>query len=329
MRASRLVSILLLLQTRNRMTADELAAALEVSVRTIYRDVESLNAAGVPVYGEPGHEGGYQLVAGYRTRLTGLTGAEAESLFLTGLPTAAAELGLGPTVTSTQLKLMAALPPELRDRAGRVAERFYFDAPSWYRDADQTPHLAAVADAVWGERSVRLRYVRWAAPHELTRVVDPYGLVLKAGVWYLVASHDNQPRTYRVSRILEAEVLAHTFVRPDFDLAGHWREYLADFDRRRHTSEAVLRLSAAGLARLAEVMEPAVVAAVRRTAVPDGDGFRVTVPVEVPEQALAMLFRLGADVEIVAPESLRTQMIDAVAALSHLYGKSAAESRVR
>jgi predicted DNA-binding transcriptional regulator YafY len=302
------------------MTADELADELGVSVRTIYRDVESLNDAGVPVYGEPGHDGGYQLVAGYRTRLTGLTSAEAESLFLTGLPTAAAELGLGPTVTSTQLKLMAALPPELRARAGRVAERFYFDAPSWYRDADETPHLTAVAGAVWNQRQVRLRYVRWAKPQEITRVVDPYGLVLKAGVWYLVASHENQPRTYRISRILDVAVLASTFERPDFDLTEHWRAYLAQFDRRRRTSEAVLRLSAAGLSRLPEVMEPAVVTAVRETVVPDGNGFRVTVPIEVPEQALPMVFRLGAEVEILAPESLRALMVESLADLARIYG---------
>src|SRR5882724_8126013 len=147
MRASRLVSLLLLLQTRDRMTAQELADELVVSVRTVYRDVESLSTAGIPVYGEAGHDGGYRLLDGYRTRLTGLTVAEAESLFLTGIPAAAADLGLGAAVTAAQLKLMAALPAELRDRAGQVAERFHLDAPSWYRDAEHVPHLTAVANA--------------------------------------------------------------------------------------------------------------------------------------------------------------------------------------
>jgi predicted DNA-binding transcriptional regulator YafY len=181
-RASRLVSILLLLQTRDRMTAQELADELEVSVRTIYRDIESLSAAGVPLYGEAGHDGGYQLLNGYRTRLTGLTAGEAESLFLTGIPTAAADLGLGATVTAAQLKLMAALPPELRDRAGRIAERFHLDAPSWYRDSDDTPHLNTVAAAVWNQQTVKMHYMRWAEPYEITRVVQPHGLVLKAGI---------------------------------------------------------------------------------------------------------------------------------------------------
>jgi predicted DNA-binding transcriptional regulator YafY len=134
-RASRLVAILLLLQTRERMTAQELATRLEVSERTIYRDVQSLSAAGIPVYGEAGHEGGYRLVDGYRTRLTGLTAAEAESLFLTGLPTAAADLGFGEAMADAQLKLLAALPTGLREHADRLRERFHLDAPSWYHAA--------------------------------------------------------------------------------------------------------------------------------------------------------------------------------------------------
>lgn len=330
MRASRLVSILLLLQARTHMTAQELAEELEVSVRTVYRDMESLAAAGIPLYGRAGHEGGYRLVEGYRTRLTGLTAGEADSLFLTGLPAAAADLGLGPSVTAAQLKLMAALPPELRDRAGRVAERFHLDAPSWYRDADRAPHLATVASAVWDQRAVRIRYLRWAEPHQITRDVEPYGLVLKAGRWYLVAATATVPsaaatatvRTYRVARIVDCDVLDVTFERdPAFDLARHWEQYLRHFDRRRHVDRATLRLSPDAFARLPEVAEPAVVDAARAGAQPDDDGWlRVTIPVEAPAQALADLFRLAPEVEIVGPAELRAQMIDTLRALDRLYG---------
>ena len=187
MRASRLVSILLLLQGRGKLTARQLADALEVSVRTIYRDVESLNAAGVPVYGDAGPDGGYQLLDGYRTRLDGLTAGEAEALRLAGMPRAAAELGLGTVLATAQLKVQAALPAELRARAARIGERFLLDAPGWYHDGDQSPYLAAVADAVWNQRRIEVRYRRWTAPTDVSRTLDPHGIVLKGGKWYLVA----------------------------------------------------------------------------------------------------------------------------------------------
>lgn len=188
MKAGRLLSILLLLQTRGRMTAAELAQELEVSVRTVYRDAEALAAAGVPLYGDAGHSGGYQLLAGYRTRLTGLSTGEAEALFLSGMPGPAAELGLGQALSAAQLKLRAALPAELREQADRMRLRFHLDAPGWYAEHEETPYLAQVADAVWRGRVIEVRYRRWKEPQEVDRRLEPYGLVLKAGRWYLVAA---------------------------------------------------------------------------------------------------------------------------------------------
>jgi predicted DNA-binding transcriptional regulator YafY len=164
MRASRLISILLLTQARGQVTADQLAAELGVSVRTIYRDVDALLAAGIPLYGAAGHRGGYRLVDGYRTRLTGLTAAEAEALFMSGLPGPAAELGLGAVLAAAQLKVRAALPSGLAAEADRIATRFHLDAPGWYDSPPQAPFLPAVAAAVWRGRVLQVRYRRWKAP---------------------------------------------------------------------------------------------------------------------------------------------------------------------
>ncbi|MYS80959.1 helix-turn-helix transcriptional regulator [Embleya scabrispora] len=348
MRASRLVSILLLLQTRGRVTAREIAETLEVSVRTIYRDMESLSAAGVPLYADPGHRGGYELLDGFRTRLTGLTTGEAESLFLTGLPTAAADLGLGSAVTAAHLKLMAALPPELRDRAGRIAECFHLDAPSWYGAEDHTPHLAEAADAVWNRRRLRIRYLRWAEPHENTRVVAPYGVVLKAGAWYLVAGHVEaygqgrveaeaaarggtgaRIRTYRVSRILDLDALAETFERPaGFALAGYWEEYLDRFDRRRHRASATVRMSPIAMKRLTDVLEPVVVRAAHTSATrPDADGWvEVVLPIESVDSAITTLLPFGGEAEVLGPPELRAGMRASATALARVYGGRDAEA---
>jgi predicted DNA-binding transcriptional regulator YafY len=319
-RASRLVATVLLLQARGRLTAAQLAAALEVSVRTVYRDMDALAEAGVPVVAEAGHDGGYRLLDGYRTRLTGLTADEAESLPLAGLPDAARELGRGPVAGAARLKLMAALPEPLRGRAARTAARFHLDAPSWYREAEPAPHLAAVAGAVWDQRRLRLRYLRWAEPREVERLVEPYGLVLKAGHWYLVAAEGGRYRTYRVARILDCAD-AGPFDRDEaFDLAARWGEHRRDFDRRRLCGRAELRLSPAVLAALPDLVEPAVLAAAQRTAVAQADGWvRVEVPVEAPDAAVGQLLRLGPEVEVVGPPELRARMAAAVAALAAAY----------
>jgi predicted DNA-binding transcriptional regulator YafY len=325
MRASRLLSILLLLQARGRMTAQQLADELEVSVRTVYRDVESLAAAGVPLYGEAGHDGGYRLVDGYRTRLTGLTSDEAEALFLAGLPGPAADLGLGAVLATAQLKLMAALPTEMRDRAGAIQQRFHLDTTGWYSDATPTPHLAAAVDAVWNQRRIRMRYRRWAAPQEVTRTLEPYGVVFKAGRWYLVAGEPGSVRTYRVSQILRLRVLEEAFDRPSgFDLAEHWRSYLDEFDVRRYQGEAVMRISPTIVEHLPDLMEPAVVRAARDSAgPPDPEGWvQVVIPIESVNHAAGLLLRLGSGAEVLAPTELRDRIAETARAMAETYGGS-------
>ena len=158
MRASRLLTILMTLQVRGQVTARALAAECEVTQRTIYRDIDALSAAGVPVYAERGSEGGYRLLDGYKTRVNGLTSQEAEALFLGGLPGPAAELGLGSVMAAAQLKLLTALPAELRRSAETLRARFHLDAPGWFNRADEVPHLPQIAEAVWSQRPIEIGY---------------------------------------------------------------------------------------------------------------------------------------------------------------------------
>ena len=199
MRAARLISLVLLLQSREAMTAAELATELEVSERTVYRDVLALSAAGIPVYADRGRAGGYRLLGGYRTRLTGLSRTEAEALFLSGLPGPAGDMGLAEAVASAQLKVLAALPAPLRDASARAGQRFHLDVPGWFDTAQPPAWLAELARAVWRDRLVELRYRR--GDREVERTVAPYGLILKNGVWYLTGRVGDEYRTYRVDRV--------------------------------------------------------------------------------------------------------------------------------
>lgn len=321
MRASRLLSILLLLQTRGRLTAETLAAEFEVSVRTIYRDIDQLSAAGAPVYADRGRAGGFQLMDGYRTRLTGLTDAEAETLFLGGLSGPAAQMGFSGAVTTMQLKLLAALPPERQAAAERLAGRFHLDPVGWYQNPDEAERLPAIAQAVWNSRRIAVRYESWKG--EVARTLEPLGLILKGGLWYLAArpaeGRGREPRTYRVSNILELTLVEDTFERPAaFDLAAWWAETSRRFEAEIFTGTATLRLTAEGLRRLARLgAEQARIAAGAR---PGADGrVEVVVPTESVEHAATDFLRLGAEAEVLAPSALRDAMAAAARRLAALY----------
>jgi predicted DNA-binding transcriptional regulator YafY len=319
-RASRLVSLLLLLQHRGRLTASELAEALEVSVRTIYRDLEALSEAGVPVYAEPGRNGGCQLVGGYRTRLTGLTAKEAEALFATGMPGPVGELGLGTVLGAAQLKLLAALPKELADRAASARQRFHFDAPTWFRATRNEPHLAGLAAAVWDDRRVDIRYRHPGADKPAPRTLDPFGLVNKAGVWYLVARRQGEMRTYRVSRVHDVCTLDERFERPaGFDLAEHWNESVAGYESLLPPVDVEARASRRGFEELEWMTRTSGRAIKSHTVLPDG-WTRCTLAFESLDDAYLDLMRLGADIEILGPDALRSRMAATARALADLYG---------
>ncbi|MFC5187583.1 helix-turn-helix transcriptional regulator [Actinomadura harenae] len=318
-RASRLISLVLLLQSRGEMTAADLAAELEVSERTVYRDVEALSAAGVPVYADRGPGGGYRLVGGYRTRLTGLTREEAEALFLAGLRGPAGDMGLADAVATAELKVRAALPPVLQDAPLRAGQRFHLDAPGWFGDPSPPAPLRDLARAVWTDERVEIRYRRG---REVVREVEPYGLVLKNGGWYLVARVGDGHRTYRVDRITGVRPLGGHFARDEgFDLAGFWRESTAAFLRGMLRDEVTVRLSPGGLRSLRFHLGEEAAAHAREASAPPGEDGWVTVvlPVESADVAFSQLLGLGPDVEVLAPAGLRARMAEATGRAADLY----------
>ncbi|MFF6958169.1 WYL domain-containing protein [Streptomyces sp. NPDC008317] len=342
MRAARLIRMALLVQSSPGMTAAAIGRELGVSERTVIRDVQALQEAGVPVRSERGRAGGYRLAPGYRTRLTTLGPGEAETLYLTGLPSALRDLGLSDAADTARLKLSATLLPSLRAAAESSAHRFHLDAPAWFREPSACTLLPELARAVWSDRTVELTYTRpgrdGTPPATVTRHLEPYGLVLKAGVWYVVgrvpgppAEHEDPWRTYRADRITALSPRAgEPFTRdPAFDLAEHWRARAAEFARALLRTTVTVRLTPRGLDRLPAVTDPAATGeALARADAPDTAG-RVTLrlPAESEDVAFTQLTQLGADAEVLAPQGLRARFRDHAQALSDLYGPPPQDQR--
>ena len=254
MRADRLLSILMLLQTKGRMTAHDLAAQLEVSERTIYRDLEALSMAGVPVYAERGPGGGCALVDGYQTRLTGLTESEVQALFLLNIAGPLADLGLSRALDDAMLKLTAALPQPSRAHADFIRQRFHLDTNWWYHTDEPASCLQVLQEALWQDRKLVLFYHEddgaWSE-----RLAEPYGLVSKAGVWYLVASCHDEKCVFRITRIHHATISAESFIRQeDFELSRYWSDYCAHIETNRPGYAPSLRLAPDEVERLPQLL---------------------------------------------------------------------------
>ena len=318
MRASRLLSIQMLLQARGRMSATELAEALEVSVRTLYRDIDELTTAGVPIYAERGRAGGFQLLPGWKTTLTGLTATEAEAVFLSGLAGPATDLGLGAEVQSAQLKLLSALPAQWRGHARRISSRLHLDPVEWYREADTLPHLQAVARAVWDERQLEIGYASWT--RTARQIVHPLGLVLKAGAWYLVAAREGKLRTFRISSILDVRALEARCVRPRrFDLERYWAESVQRFETELYTGEARVAATARGLSELRQ-LGAAVARALREVQAPAaGERVQVRIPIESVAHAAGLLLRMVPEVEVLQPVALRRALLARAQEVAGMY----------
>jgi predicted DNA-binding transcriptional regulator YafY len=302
MRATRLVSLLLLLQLRGQLTAGELAGHFEVSIRTIHRDVEALAAAGVPVEAVRGPAGGYHLSGGYRTKLTGLTEAEAEALFVAPAP--AAELGLGGVLTNARLKVLSALPTELQERASRAERFFHLDTRGWFRAEDTVPHLPTLASATWQGKRLSTRYRE--GRRIVRRTLDPLGLVLKGGAWYLVARRSVGMRVYRVSRFASARIRDEGFERPEgFELSTYWEEWSRSFESSLPRVEVTLRASELALRFLPRDLD-------------ERDGVFV-VGFQSLEDAYRELLKFGPDAEVLAPRELRERIAATAREVASLY----------
>ena len=328
MRASRLLLILTTLQAKGFATARSLAEGCEVSLRTIYRDVDALSAAGVPIYAERGVEGGYRLLDGYRTRLNGLSRAEAETLFLSGLPEAAAALGLGAAQATAELKLLAALPAEMRSSAALMRARFYLDAPAWFSELERPGVLQQVAEAVWSQTALKIRYKSWRTEGE--RRIEPLGIVLKNAVWYMVGRAGDQIRAYRVSRILSLTALNAKFTAPEgFDLEAFWHAYAERFEKSLYTDHAHVRVSPRGIKGLGALGRAAAQAMQEANGKPDRKGWReARIPIESVEKAAWEFLRLGPEIEVLSPQELRLALANSAAAMDRLY-RSPRKSRRR
>jgi predicted DNA-binding transcriptional regulator YafY len=316
----RLLSVLSVLQARGTMTGQELAWSLEVSERTVQRDVAALAAAGIPIVSERGRAGGYRLPGGYRLHLSGLTGEEAEALPLTGLPAAASELGLASIVATAELKVLAALPRGLRQRAERAKSLLHVDAPGWYQRAEATPRLPALAAAVWQDRRLDARYRR-SDGKVVSRVLNPLGLVLKGGAWYLVADAHRGRRVFRVSRFERASLRAQTFPRPrSFDLASFWAEWSTSFEDRVEQVEVALRVRRDHLRYLRNAVSPSgQVAFDTLAAGGNSEWVTLVAPFDGAGYAQAQLLGFGPAVEVLGPREFLERLAAAVRETAALY----------
>ncbi len=323
MRADRLLSILLLLQVHRRLTAADLAARLEVSERTVHRDMGALSASGIPVYAERGGNGGWRLTEEYQTKLTGLTQSEIQAAFLTQPARLLADLGLRQAADAASLKLLAALPSGLRGGATRAQQTILLDVAGWRQAVDAVPLLPTLHTAIWQGRKVRFAYER-SDGTAVERTADPLGLVAKGRLWYLIAAIGGEVRTYRVSRIRTALPLDEAVTRPpDFDLALFWEESSRDFVEQLPRYAVIARVAPEMLLRL---QRGDFTPAHSPHGPPDDDGWTtVTLHLQTFDTACEYVLGLGTLVEVLEPRALRARVAERAAAVAAFYRERASD----
>jgi len=322
MRADRLLSLLMLIQSRGLMTAQELADELEVSERTVYRDIIALSAAGVPVYASRGPGGGVRLIEEYRTTLTGLTPDETRALFMMSIPAPLMQLGVGEKFKAALLKLSASLPEPRRADESRTRQRIHLDSSWWFQSEQQVPCLQIIQQALWQDRCLRIK-VRWDFFNtEFEQDAEPYGLVAKANIWYLVYGCGGTPKVTRVSQIVEAELTPEVFARPpEFQLEAFWVAWCGEYESQPPFCARV-RVSPEALPMLAEYVGDRARGQLTQRPSPERDGWvTLDLPFESFVAARTRLLGLGRAVEVLEPESLRKSLIDFAEQIVGFYKK--------
>jgi len=320
MRADRLLSILILLQTRGRMTAQRLADELEVSERTIYRDMDALSAAGIPVYTERGPGGGCALMDHYRTNLTGLTEEEVQAFLMLSIPSPLAKLGVSQELKAALLKLSASLPTSQQHHEMRVRQRIHLDSSWWFQSEEPTPFLGILHQSVWEDRKLRLTY-RIRFEDEIQRTIEPYGLVAKAGIWYLLFKSDRRFRILRISKILDAELTDDIFHREiDFNLQESWDSHCDEYEENRSSYPVLLRIAPHFVEYLPFFFGDSIRERIKKAHPPDWEGWtQLVISFDSLEAARERILGFGSAVEVLEPEPLRKSILDYATQIVRLY----------
>lgn len=320
MRADRLLTMLMLLQTQGKLTAHQLAVELEVSVRTIYRDVLALSTAGIPIYTEDGAGGGISLVDDYQTRLTGLRPEEAQALFMLDIPAPLVQLGVGQQLKAALLKLSAAIPPSVREKQTEVRHRLHLDAAWWFQPEEPTPCLQTIQQAVWQDRLLQITF-RGDFNTTIEQIIAPYGLVAKASIWYVVFARQGMIRARRVSRIITATMLPDPFERPiDFDLASFWQQWREEFEKDRPYYEVHALVAPSLVQRLPLLLRDNLLDQLSSPPSMQREGWQsMTLTFDSFETARTRILSFGGSIEVLEPLALRMSVADYAHQIQNIY----------
>jgi len=320
MRADRLISIILILQTRGNLSARQLAQELEVSERTIYRDIYALSQAGIPIYTTKGPGGGVFLVENYRTTLTGLTNEQLQALFMLNIPHPLVQLGAGEALKTALLKISAALPKTSFDKEEHSRQRFYLDWESEASAVYSVSFLETIRQGVWQDRRIRLKYKPhfWAEVHQ---VIDPLGLIAKGNAWYLVCLHGDHFRALSIETIIDAQLLEEHFSRPpDFNLEEFWRDWQSRMASNRPVYTARVRVSPSLAQELPRLMGAVAQQAIQCACPPDEYGWiTIELNFDTMETARSRLLAFGGAIEVLQPEALRLSIEDYARQIMGIY----------